>query len=333
MSGSHEKLPWLFWAQLALAATVLILYLLAPTPKKHGESEHSVSESSKQTLKPVGEVVIASADGASGVGSERTGKEIVEKTCKSCHAHGVANAPKLDDSAKAAWESRLANGMDGMMKIAKVGKGAMPAMGTDPTLSDAELKNAIVYMLGKAGVDVPTDGGAVADEPASPKDESTVDSSAPAEPKAPKSPEEDTSATATVPEPLVAPEPAKAPVSADTFVEASAPEAPAAPEQPAATTLAAAATTAANTGSSVKSALDGKKIYQSSCFSCHATGVAGSPKVADKGAWSPRIAAGVEALYEAAIKGKGVMPPKGGNMSLSDDQIKAAVDYMVSQSQ
>ena len=78
--------------------------------------------------------------------------------------------------------------------------------------------------------------------------------------------------------------------------------------------------------------IDGKEIYDASCFACHASGVAGSPKLGDKEAWSARIATGIESLYTIAIQGKGAMPPKGGNMALADDKVKAAVDYMVNQS-
>jgi len=81
---------------------------------------------------------------------------------------------------------------------------------------------------------------------------------------------------------------------------------------------------------------DGQKTYQTACFACHGTGAAGAPKLGDKANWKPRIAAGNKTLYEHAIKGfkgsKGVMPAKGGRADLSDDAVKAAVDYMVSQS-
>ena len=64
---------------------------------------------------------------------------------------------------------------------------------------------------------------------------------------------------------------------------------------------------------------------------CHTAGVAGAPKLTDKGAWAPRIAQGKDALYSSSLKGKGAMPAKGGNPSLSDADVKAAVDYMVGQ--
>lgn len=76
----------------------------------------------------------------------------------------------------------------------------------------------------------------------------------------------------------------------------------------------------------------GQQVYQRSCQSCHAMGVAGSPKLADKAAWAPRIALGMDALVASVIKGKGIMPPRGACASCSDGDIKAAVQYMVSQS-
>ena len=74
---------------------------------------------------------------------------------------------------------------------------------------------------------------------------------------------------------------------------------------------------------------DPKTVYTTTCSACHAQSVAGSPKLGDKAAWAPRIKTGMDALYTAALKGKGVMPPKGGNTALPDADVKAAVDYMV----
>ncbi len=81
----------------------------------------------------------------------------------------------------------------------------------------------------------------------------------------------------------------------------------------------------------------GKRIYGQACALCHAAGVAGAPKPGDKADWAPRIAQGTEVLYKHAIEGfngaKGAMPARGGNSTLSDDDVKAVVDYMVAQSQ
>lgn len=74
---------------------------------------------------------------------------------------------------------------------------------------------------------------------------------------------------------------------------------------------------------------DGATVYNTVCGACHNTGAAGAPKIDDKGAWAARIATGKEALYKSAIGGKNAMPPKGGS-SLSDDEIKGAVDYVLS---
>ena len=74
-----------------------------------------------------------------------------------------------------------------------------------------------------------------------------------------------------------------------------------------------------------------KGVYDSACFACHTPGVAGAQKLGDKAAWAPRIKQGLDALHQAALKGKGAMPPKGGNMALSDADVNAAVDFMVGQ--
>jgi len=69
-------------------------------------------------------------------------------------------------------------------------------------------------------------------------------------------------------------------------------------------------------------------LYASACAACHDTGAAGAPKVGDKTAWASRLALGIEGLTASAIKGKGIMPARGGSQA-SDDEIKAIVTYMV----
>jgi cytochrome c5 len=78
-------------------------------------------------------------------------------------------------------------------------------------------------------------------------------------------------------------------------------------------------------------AADGKAVYDKTCFACHNQSVAGSPRLGDKEAWGPRVKQGGDALVQSVIKGKGAMPPKAGSPSLTDAEIKAAVDFMVSQ--
>jgi cytochrome c5 len=81
---------------------------------------------------------------------------------------------------------------------------------------------------------------------------------------------------------------------------------------------------------------DGQQVYQASCVACHDAGIAGAPKLGDKGQWAKRIAKGPDALYASAVNGvqgsAGVMPAKGGNPALSDAEVRAAVDYMVGRS-
>ena len=72
----------------------------------------------------------------------------------------------------------------------------------------------------------------------------------------------------------------------------------------------------------------GEKIYKASCLACHGAGVMGAPKFADKAAWQPRMAKGQAGLYGSALNGVRMMPARGGNPALKDDEVKAAVDYM-----
>jgi len=76
-------------------------------------------------------------------------------------------------------------------------------------------------------------------------------------------------------------------------------------------------------------AAEGKKIYESTCVVCHGAGIAGAPKFGDKALWAPRIAQGINVLFAHAHNGLNAMPPKGGNNSLTDGQLRAAVDYIV----
>lgn len=74
----------------------------------------------------------------------------------------------------------------------------------------------------------------------------------------------------------------------------------------------------------------GEKVYTSTCLACHGTGVLGAPKAGDKAAWKTRSAKGVNVLYDSAINGVRTMPARGGNPALKSDEVKAAVDYMLS---
>lgn len=137
------------------------------------------------------------------------------------------------------------------------------------------------------------------------------------EPPPPVTPQTTTPSAAPAPAP--APETSQPPSSGN-----AASPAPATPTPPPAASGSGATTAGAS----------GEQIYKQTCSVCHITGVAGAPKLEDKPNWAPRIAQGKDTLYTHAIKGfqgkVGMMPPKGGNVSLTDEQVKSAVDYMVS---
>jgi cytochrome c5 len=78
-------------------------------------------------------------------------------------------------------------------------------------------------------------------------------------------------------------------------------------------------------------AASGEDIYKKACQACHAAGIAGAPKLGDKEAWAPRIAKGNDAMLESVKNGLNAMPPKGACMSCSDDDLRSAMEYMVSQ--
>ncbi len=245
-------------------------------------------------LKPIGDVSLS--DGSSVAPSAtRSGEAVYTAVCAACHNSGAAGAPKIDD--KAAWEPRVANGFDALLNTAINGKGAMPARGGQ-NVPDDELTAAIAYMTEKAGfsLDVPK-----AEVPAA-TEEKVADTSTEMkmEEVVPTATEEKAADTET-----------EEATDATTQTKTEAP--------PAQTETVATA-----------SSIDGKALYKTICFACHDTGAANAPKLTDKALWQPRIALGKEALYNTAINGKGTMPPKGGNMALSDGEVKAIVDYMVS---
>ncbi|MFN8839904.1 MAG: c-type cytochrome, partial [Burkholderiales bacterium] len=93
--------------------------------------------------------------------------------------------------------------------------------------------------------------------------------------------------------------------------------------------VAAAAPAAAPPAGAAAAGPDARKEqFETARQAGHVAGVAGAPKLGDKAAWAPRLAAGVDGLTASVIKGKGAMPPKGGSTA-SDAEIKASVQYMV----
>ncbi|MDR2853621.1 MAG: c-type cytochrome [Burkholderiaceae bacterium] len=120
----------------------------------------------------------------------------------------------------------------------------------------------------------------------------------------------------------------------------SAPATPPAPAATAAPAASAAPAAASPETSSASGSPDdnvvGKSTYGKVCVLCHGAGIGGAPLIGNKGDWGPRIAQGKDVLYKHVLEGftgqKGTMPPRGGS-NLSDDEIKAGVDYMVARAQ
>lgn len=80
---------------------------------------------------------------------------------------------------------------------------------------------------------------------------------------------------------------------------------------------------------SVSAQADGEATYNQACMACHMTGAAGAPIRGNAEHWEPRVEKGMDTLYDHAINGFQAMPPKGGQLALSDDEVKAAVDHLL----
>lgn len=116
--------------------------------------------------------------------------------------------------------------------------------------------------------------------------------------------------------------------AASVAIDPNAPAVPA-PAPAAATPAAAAPAAPAKAADAGAASGAGQKTYDAVCAMCHNTGVAGAPKAGDKAEWSKRLAQGKDTLYASALKGKGAMPAKGGNPSIPDADVRAAVDHLL----
>lgn len=272
---------------------VMLVKLVSVTSLLGGDKISQSADAIAQRIQPVAGFKLVDADAPT---ESKTGDQVYASTCAACHDSGLAGAPKLGDAA--AWAPLIDSGFDAMLKIALEGKGAMPARGGNADLSDLEVARAVTYMANQGGGSFaePEDDGAAAD-----------DASA------------DTPAEA----PEAATEEAAAPAADTTEVAAESTDdaaQDAAADEPAAADTAVAA-------AEIDPA--GKKLYDSVCFACHTSGVAGAPKLGDKGSWARYIDTGFDAMMANAIKGVGAMPPRGGTQA-SDDELKAALQYMLS---
>lgn len=322
-----------------LLAIFLVVQLIRGIQEKQVDVDTSeaANKAVVQRIKPFATLVALDANAPR---VEQSGEQVYTAVCAACHTPGALGAPKLN--SKGDWGPRLGQGFETLTKHAIEGIRAMPARGGNPDLSDIEVARAVAYMANSAGANfkepaaeaapAPTAAGAATPAPAAPGGSpmpstdkavtASVEKTLPAT-AAPVAANPTTNTPATTP---AASKPAAAPATPKATATTPAKPAPA-PTTPAATTPAKTAPAPTAADASGK----GEATYRQSCAVCHAAGVAGAPKITDKAAWAPRIAQGKDALYNSSLKGKGAMPAKGGNPSLSDADVKAAVDYMVSQ--
>ncbi len=350
MSEEHSS-PIKTWQQLvvvvvaALIVPVIVIAMLASLVT--GGAKRSVSADENEILariRPVGTVEFAKATGPRVALS---GEQVYAQVCKACHEAGIAGAHKLGD--KAAWAKVIAQGDKLTYEHAIKGIRAMPAKGGNPDLTDVEVQAAVVHLVNAGGanwkapaaVAAPAATAAVGAErtgeqvvgAACGKCHQTGEGGAPMIGDRAAWIQREKRGLAALHQSALrghAGMPARGGMAdlndaevrraVDFMMNSGA----AAAAVAAATTVAAPAAPAA---------VDGKKVYDTACTACHAAGIAGAPKSGDKAAWAPRIAQGANVLYDHAIKGfqgkAGLMPAKGGNTSLSDADVKAAVDYMV----
>lgn len=113
-----------------------------------GDSDSMVKAAVDDRIKAVGQVQVGEAPVAAAAAAALSGKEVVQNTCGACHNTGAIGAPKI--GTKADWEPRMADGIDGLVKNAINGKGAMPPNGGG-NFSEAEIKAAIETMLAESG--------------------------------------------------------------------------------------------------------------------------------------------------------------------------------------
>ena len=134
---------------ITVAVAVLLIAVVWPLSMLgKGSSASTNADEAELRIQPVARVEMQKAEAVKTDGKPRTGEAIYASVCKACHETGVAGAPKTGD--KAAWAPRLASGMATLLKSAANGKGAMPARGGAPDLSDDELKAAVAFLTGKA---------------------------------------------------------------------------------------------------------------------------------------------------------------------------------------
>ncbi len=148
-----------FW-QLMIAipgsiiAFTLIIALIASFFGVKTDAELAVpaaeEEAVAEAIAPVAEVEVAAAVEEGGA-TAKTGEEVYNSVCMMCHASGMMESPKFGDSG--AWSARISQGLDTMVDHAINGFNMMPARGGNGSLTDEEVKNAVIYMANSAGAE------------------------------------------------------------------------------------------------------------------------------------------------------------------------------------
>ena len=146
-----------------------------------GKSRLDTTEGVSSRIQPVAKFALSVVE--EGDRPLKSGQEVYDMTCATCHAASVAGAPKFGDNA--AWFPYIEEGYEAMLKVALGGKGAMPAKGGNTALADIEVERAMVYMANAAGAnfDLPTGADDVVEESAA-EQEQTAEAASAAAPAA-----------------------------------------------------------------------------------------------------------------------------------------------------
>jgi len=284
-----------------LLAIFLVTQLILSIQEKHIPDTSAAANN--EVIERIRPVAHFDAVDANAPKVEKSGEEVFKAACTACHTAGALGAPKFNN--KGDWAGRLAQGYDKLVANAISGKNQMPARGGNPDLSDVEIARAVAYMTNSAGANF-------------------------------KAPAADSGA-GKAPDAVAAPRPPEGRASGGVPLAGAAEGSLRSSGAPAGVLLAGAPASTEKTApvqaAAAKTAAGarGEGLYKQTCAVCHAAGVAGAPKLGDKAAWGPRIVKGKDALYASGLKGLNAMPAKGGNPSLADADVKAAIDYMVSQ--
>lgn len=278
-------------------ATLGLTAIAGTTLAQDGAERDAIAE----RLKPVGELCVQGEDCGSASSSAGAGDSASSGGGGDSDGAGIYNnvcmachetgaAGAPIRGDEAAWADRVEKGFATLLDHSMNGFNAMPARGGNPNLSDAEMRAVTAYMV-EPVMDVPEQAGG----------EEAATEEAPAE--------EGNAEAASSEE------------STDSATDAAA--------QDDATTDAEEASADAASGEPSHAGIDGEAVFNQICMACHMTGAAGAPVRGEADQWAPRLEKGIETLYDHSINGFNAMPAKGGNPSLSDDEVKAATDYLV----